>query len=475
MSGWETVIGIEVHCQLDTRTKLFTDCPYEYGAEPNTRVDPFSLGWPGTLPVPNGRAVELAIRLALALGCEVQPLSRFARKHYFYPDMPQGYQITQSDQPYALGGSIPLSEDRSIRLERIHLEGDAGKNTHGIQEGKSGIDYNRAGAPLVEIVSRPDLRSAEEAAQALRYLRRLVRWLGVSEADMEKGSLRCDANVSLRPAGETTLGTRCEIKNLNSFKFLESAIQAEVRRQQDLLERGERVIQSTMAYDVERDRTWVMRTKEDAADYLYFPDPDLPPLRIEADALDAARAALPELPLQRRARYLELGLSAYDADVLASQREIGDYFDAMLAAGAPAKKACNWLTVELLGRLKQDALGVERSPVSPADLASLVGMVEADTLSGRAAKEVFEKAFVEGLAPEAIVERDGYRQVSNQDELRSLLQSILDANPEQVEQFRSGKTKVRGFFVGQAMKASKGQANPKVLNELLDALLRGDD
>ena len=473
-NDYELVIGLEVHCQLDTRTKLFTDCAFAHGGEPNEHVDPFSMGLPGTLPVPNGRAVELAIRLALATRCEVHRLSRFARKHYFYPDMPQGYQITQSDEPYATGGRVRLFDDegqlqREVRLTRIHLEGDAGKNVHGAREGQSAVDYNRAGAPLVEIVSEPDIRSAKEAADYLRKLRRLVRWIGVSDADMEKGSLRCDANVSLRKKGSEALGTRCEIKNLNSFKFLESAIEAEARRQADLLDRGERIVQSTMAYDVDKDRTWVMRAKEDAADYLYFPDPDLPPLRIDAASLESARAELPELPDDRARRYAELGLSAYDAGVLCSERDIAEYFDACLAGGAPAKKACNWLTVELLGRLNADGKGVAESPMSAAALAELVCLVEDGAISGRAAKEVFDKAYRESAMPQTIVERDGYKQMSDSSELEAIVREILDANPGQLAEFRSGKEKVRGFFVGQVMKRTRGQANPKVVNELLTA------
>lgn len=477
LSDYELIVGLEVHCQLDTKTKLFTDCAFAYGGGPNEHVDPFSMGMPGTLPVPNSRAIALAVRLALATESTVHTRSRFARKHYFYPDMPQGYQITQSDEPYATGGKIVLRNDageirRSVRLTRIHLEGDAGKNTHGLREGQSAVDFNRAGAPLVEIVGEPDLRSASEAGDYLRQLRRLVRWIGISDADMEKGSLRCDANVSLRPRGQEALGTRCEIKNLNSFKFLEAAIQAEARRQADMLDRGEPIIQSTMAYDVERDRTWVMRAKEDAADYLYLPDPDLPPLLIEQDVLSEARSLLPELPEARTLRYTHLGLSTYDAGVLCSDRAIADFFDAAVDAGdggAPPKKTCNWLTGELLGRLNADHKSVEDSPMTPAALAELVGLVEAGSVSGRAAKEVFEKAYQEGLMPKLIVQRDGYKQMSDTGELAAIVQEILDANPTQLAAFRGGKDKVRGFFVGQVMKKTRGQANPKVVNELLDA------
>ncbi len=471
LHDYELVVGLEIHCQLATRSKLFTDCPFDTGGEPNTRVDPFTLGWPGTLPVPNAEAVRLATRLALALDCELQAHSRFARKHYFYPDLPHGYQITQADAPYAKGGAIPFAPGKALPLERIHMESDAGKTTHGVREGVSGVDYNRAGAPLVEIVSLPALRSAKDAAEVLRSLRQLVRWLGVSEGDMEKGSLRCDANVSLRPRGVEALGTRCEIKNLNSFKFLEAAIGAEARRQADLLDRGEAVVQSTMAYEVDADRTWVMRSKEDAADYLYFPEPDLPPLRLEAAWLDAQREALPELPGPRRDRYLAAGLSDYDAEQLTADRATGDYFDAVCEAGAGAKAACNWIIGELAAAMKAEKLEMVACPVTPAQLAEIIALVEADTINGRAAKQVFEAVFAGEGAPREIVERKGLGQVSDRAALEAVVAEILAAHPDQLAALRGGKAKLRGFFVGQVMKQTRGRANPQVVQALLDAAI----
>ena len=476
LSDYEAVIGLEVHCQLRTATKMFTACAYDIGGEPNTRVDPYTLAMPGTLPVPNGEAVERAVKFALAAGCAVQTRSRWARKHYFYPDSPKGYQITQSDRPYALGGGIDIPVEgsetaRRVRLHHVHMEEDAGKNFHRPGTAYSLVDYNRCGAPLIEIVSEPDIRSAAEAAAYLREIRALVRYLEISDANMEEGTLRCDANVSLRLAGTEALGTRCEIKNLNSFKFLELAIAAEMRRQCELLDEGGQVVQSTMAYDAARDRTWVMRTKEEAADYLYFPEPDMPPLELDAAWIEAVREGLPELPAAKRARYAEAGLTAYDAGVLTADPALATYYDAVVAAGAPAKKASNWLTVELLGRLNAEGGQIETSPLPPESLAELVGLVEDGTISGRAAKEVFDKAFREGLSPGAIVERDGYVQVSDVSAIEDMVRAVLEANPAQVDQFRSGKTKVRGFFVGQVMKQSKGQANPKIVNQILDRLL----
>lgn len=475
LSDYETVIGLEVHCQLKTATKMFSSCGFHFGAEPNSLTDAYTWGLPGTLPVANGPAVRSAIAMGLAANCDVQTFSRFARKHYFYPDLPKGYQITQSDQPYAVGGHIEIpaseGEPKRVRLVRIHMEEDAGKNVHVQGEEVSLVDYNRAGAPLLEIVSEPDIRSASDAANYLRELRTIVRYLGISEANMEEGTLRCDANVSIRRRGDETLGTRCEIKNLNSFRFLELAINAEIRRQVDLVEGGGKVIQSTMSYDTARDETRVMRTKEEAADYRYFPDPDLPPLVIAPETIEEVRSSMPELPAARRVRYRELGLSSDDANLLAGDPDMGVFFDRMVEAGAPAKKACNWLTVELVGRLNGDDKSLSESPLDPAALSELVSLVEDGTISGRAAKEVFGKAYDEGASPRAIVERDGYKQVSDAGALEGIVAAVLEANPKQVEQYGAGKTKVRGFFVGQIMKQTKGQANPKVVNELLDKLL----
>lgn len=485
VSEFEPVIGLEVHCQLQTASKMFCACPVGLHEPPNTLVDPYTLGLPGTLPVPNAAAIRHGVALALACGCEVHTHSRFARKHYFYPDLPKGYQITQSDHPYATGGFLQVpgffdadGEPKRVPLERIHFEEDAGKNTHVHGKGHSLVDYNRAGAPLVEIVSKPAIGSAEEAAAYMRELRTLVRTLGISQANMEEGTLRCDANVSVRRHGETALGIRCEIKNLNSFRFLALAIDAEIRRQVDLIEQGEPIISATMSYDTERDCTRIMRTKEAAADYRYMPEPDMPPLSIPDVWIEEIRGALPTLPAARRAKYADAGITPDDAVLLAAEPALGDYLDTMIAAGAPAKKAANWVTVELLGKLNADSLAIGDSPVPPDALAQLVQMVEAGEVSGRSAKAIFATLYAEAqagatpvLGPKEIAKRDGHAQVSDTSVIEAAVREVLDANPGQVEQFLAGKTKVRGFFVGQVMKKTRGQANPQVVNELLDRLL----
>ena len=477
VEDWKVVIGLEIHCQLKTETKMFTPCGYVAGEDPNTQTDAYTLGLPGTLPVPNERAVEYGLRLALAAGCEIHRSSRFARKHYYYPDLPKGYQITQSDHPYATGGHIdfPDPEDegatRHVRLVRIHMEEDAGKNMHLVGDEVSLVDYNRAGAPLLEIVSEPDIRSAAEAAAYMRELRTIIRYLGISDANMEEGTMRCDANVSLRKSEDAPFGTRCEIKNLNSFKFLEAAINAEIRRQADLLESGGKVVQSTMSYDTGKDQTRVMRSKEEAADYRYFPEPDMPPLLIDEAWIDRVRGEMPEMPHARRLRYSELGLSPYDAGVLTADVALANFFDAILEAGAPAKKASNWLTVELLGRLNADEKSIEQSPVRPEYVAEIIALIDDGTISGRSAKEVFDKAYAELESPRAIVERDGYKQVSDSSALEAIIAEVFEKNAKQLEQYKAGKVALKGFFVGQVMKATKGQANPKMVQELLDRLL----
>lgn len=482
MTTYEPVIGLEVHCQLKTVTKMFTACPFTFGADPNTLVDAYTLGLPGTLPVPNAAAVDAGIKLALATDCQVHAQSRFARKHYFYPDLPKGYQITQSDHPYATGGRVEFPDPagdgdatRTVRLTRIHFEEDAGKNVHVAGSELSLLDYNRAGAPLLEIVSEPDVRSAEEAAAYLRELRAIIRALGISDANMEQGTLRCDANVSLRPVGTETLGTRCEIKNMNSFRFLELAIKAEIRRQTDILESGQDVVQATMSYDVDRDQTRIMRTKEEAADYRYFPEPDMPPLVIDAAQIERHRAELPELPARRRARYVEAGVGRDEARHLTAEPELGDYLDEVLAHDVPAKKAATWLLVELMGRLNADDIPLADSRVRPAHVAELVKLVEDGTVSGRGAKEIFFKVYDEGLRPGEIVERDGYKQVSDTATLEATIREIMAGAEKQVAQFRGGNPKIKGWFVGQVMKQTRGQANPGVVNEILDRLLAEDD
>ena len=489
IADYEVVIGLEVHCQLATRTKMFSPCPYTIGAEPNTEIDAYTLGLPGTLPVPNEAAVEAAVRLALAVGCEVQPRSSWARKHYFYPDLPKGYQTTQADEPYAKGGWVEIPErsageadeaggirTKRIPLQRIHMEEDAGKNVHGGSQ--SLIDYNRAGAPLVEIVSLPALRSAAEAADYMRELRAVVRYLGISAANMEEGTMRCDANVSLRRHGASEYGTRCEIKNLNSFKFLEAAILAEVRRQADILDRGETLVSATLSYDPGRDRVSIMRSKESAADYRYMPEPDMPPLELDPAWVRSLAAELPALPWARRRRLVSLGLSTYDAGVLTAERELAEFFDQTLAAisGEPspaqAKTVSNWITGELLRLVNASGIELEACPVKPATLAELLGLVAADTISGSAAKKVLERVFADpSRTPSEVVEAEGLRQVSDQGAIRAMVREVLDKHPKQLEQLLGGKDKVRGFFVGQVMRASKGQANPQLVQAALAELL----
>jgi len=478
-ANYIAVIGLEVHCQLETASKMFSPCPVVLGGPPNTAIDAYTLGLPGTLPVANAAAVEAAIKLALAVGARVQPKSRWARKHYFYPDLPKGYQITQSDDPYALGGQIVVpgprgheAESTTVTLTRIHMEEDAGKNVHLVGEPWSLVDYNRAGAPLVEIVSEPDLRSADEAARYLRCLREIVRYLGISQANMEEGTLRCDANVSLMVAGARQLGTRCEIKNLNSFRFLQLAIEAEIRRQRDLIERGKPIISATLSYDVDHDRTRIMRTKEEAADYRYFPEPDMPPLQISAVQVAALRASIPELPAARRARYQELGISAKDAGVLTASRELSDYFNAATTAGGAPVKVCHWITGELLAALNRGGQELGDIGFEPAWLAELIALVDSGTLSGRAAKEVFAKAFVENLPPGQIVTRDGYRQVRDTAALEAIIHEIFARSPKQLSQYYGGREQIRGYFVGQVMKQTRGQADPKLVQKLLAQALK---
>ena len=475
LENYEVIIGLEVHCQLKTATKLFSNCPYQFGAPPNRQTDVYSWACPGTLPVPNRRAIEFAVRLGLAVDAEIQVDSRWARKHYFYPDSPQGYQITQHQYPYSKGGGIDITGDsgetKRIRLHHIHLEADAGKNIHVSGDAISLVDFNRAGAPLVEIVSEPDLRSAAEAGAYMRELRRIVRYLGISDANMEEGTLRCDANVSLRKKGGQKLGTRCEIKNLNSFKFIESAIRSEMRRQADILDDGGEIVQSTMAYDTERDQTWVMRIKEDAADYLYFPEPDLPPLKIDPSWVVEIEQNLPELPRARQLRYSELGLSDYDIGVLIDEPELVSYFEVMLKEGAPAKRSCNWLTGDLLGRVNREQISMSECPFKPEALAELVNLVESKTITGSIAKKVFDVCYQEGLMPSLVIERDGYRQVDDTEEITEIVKQICDQHSQQVAAFLAGNLKIRGFFIGQVMKKTRGRANPQQVGEILDRTL----
>jgi aspartyl-tRNA(Asn)/glutamyl-tRNA(Gln) amidotransferase subunit B len=474
-SAFEPIIGLECHVQLQTRTKAFTSASAAFGGAPNTYTDPYTLALPGTLPVLSRAAVDFALRIGLATECRIRPLSRFARKHYFYPDLPKGYQISQYDEPLCEQGRIEFlfeGEVRRVRLTRIHMEEDAGKNMHVVGTPYSLVDFNRAGVPLVEIVSEPDIRSPSEAAAYLRAIRQLVRYLGISDGNMEEGSLRCDANVSVRKQGETQYGTKVELKNMNSFKYVEAAIEYEIARQTTLIERGERVTQETRLWNVEKSTTQAMRSKEQAHDYRYFPEPDLPPLRIEEHWIAEVKASLPELPIPRRKRYIEaLGLSPYDAAVLTAEQRTADYFDQVVKSGADPKLAANWISSELLARLNRDGKEIDASPVPPPRLAELIGLISDRTISGKIAKEVFEKMWSSDQGAREIVEQEGLVQVTDRAAIQAACEAAIDGNPKQVAGYRSGKTQLLGFFVGQVMKATQGKANPEMVNEILKKLL----
>jgi aspartyl-tRNA(Asn)/glutamyl-tRNA(Gln) amidotransferase subunit B len=473
-SKYEVVIGLEVHVQLATKSKIFSGSSTAFGAEPNTATDPVCLGMPGTLPVLNRAAVEAAVRLGLAAGCKIRPRCRFSRKHYFYPDLPKGYQISQFDEPICQGGVIAFrlhGEARRVNLTRIHMEEDAGKNLHAAA-GVSFVDYNRAGVPLCEIVSEPDVRSAEEAAEYVRAIRSLVRYLGIGDGNMEEGSLRCDANVSLRLHGATVYGTKAEIKNMNSFKNVRDAVEHEVKRQAALLDRGERIVQETRLWDASRGVTQSMRSKEQAHDYRYFPEPDLPPLVVDEAFLAHVRATQPELPEDRFARYTSAeGLSPQDAGVLVADRETAAYFDAVVAAGAPSKRAANWVINEVLARITDPrALGDAALPVPAAALAELVKLIEGGTLSGKLGKDVFARMWTERRTAADIVAAEGMEQVSDEGALEAACKRVVAANPTEAARFRDAP-KLMGFFVGAVMKETGGKANPKSVNEILRRLL----
>jgi aspartyl-tRNA(Asn)/glutamyl-tRNA(Gln) amidotransferase subunit B len=468
---WEVVIGLECHVQLATESKLFSASSTAFGNPANSQTDPPVLGFPGALPVLNRRAVELAVRLGLAVGATIRRRSRFARKHYFYPDLPKGYQISQYDEPICEGGSIELA-GRTVRLTRIHLEEDAGKNIHEPGATVSLVDLNRAGVPLCEVVSEPDLRSAEEAAEYMRTLRQIVRYLGVGDGNMEEGSLRCDANVSLRRPGETAYGTRTELKNINSFKFVQRAIEHEIARQAAILDGGGRIVQETRLWDADRGATQSMRTKEHAHDYRYFPDPDLPPVVVDAGWIETVRSELPELPAARRARLVrEQGVTEADARVLTEERSLADYYEAAVAAGADGKKVANWVQSELLRELNRDGRDIGECPVPPSELAALIRLMDDGTISGKIAKDVFGKMYATGEPARAIIEREGLTQVSDAGAIEAAARAVIEANPKQTEQYRAGKTNMIGYFVGAVMKATGGKANPAMVNQVLKQLL----
>jgi len=472
--SYEAVIGLEIHAQLLTATKIFCGCSTRFGAPPNTHICPVCLGLPGALPVLNRQAVDLALRAGLALGCVINTRSVFARKNYFYPDLPKGYQISQYDQPLVGPGQVDVASGErtvTVGITRLHLEEDAGKSLHeGLADAsdRTSLDYNRAGVPLIEIVTEPDLRSAADASAFFEQLRATLVWIGVNDGNMEEGSLRCDANVSVRPVGQTRLGTKAEVKNLNSFRYLRQALEYEIDRQIDLVDSGRRVDQETRLWDQATSRTITMRSKEEAHDYRYFPEPDLPPVDVDAARVGAARQALPELPAARRDRFLaEYGLSAYDATELTRLRETGDWFAAVVAAGAPAKPAANWLMGEMARKLNDAGLSLGDSPVSAAGLAGLIDLVERRVINSSTAKDVFEKMWTSGATAPAIVDSDGLAQISDEGALAAAVDHVLVTHPEPARQYRAGQTKVLGFLVGQVMKATGGKASPALVNELL--------
>jgi aspartyl-tRNA(Asn)/glutamyl-tRNA(Gln) amidotransferase subunit B len=466
--GWEVVVGIETHAQLLTRSKIFSGASTAFGASPNTQASALDLALPGTLPVPNRAAIEHAIRFGLAVSGTINRRSVFARKNYFYPDLPKGYQISQYEAPIVQGGFVLIP--RKIRITRAHLEEDAGKSLHEAVEGMSGIDLNRAGTPLLEIVSEPELAGAQEAVAYARALHRLVTWIGICDGNMQEGSFRCDANVSVRREGDK-LGTRCEIKNLNSFRFMEQAIEFEARRQIELIEGGGRVVQETRLYDPERDETRSMRTKEEAHDYRYFPDPDLLPLAIEEKLLADIAGSLPELPEARRERFeRQYALSAYDAGILTASRAAADYFEELVKVSGAEPKACaNWQTVELAAALNRGELDIASSPVSAQTLGKVLARIKDGTLSGKTAKKVFDAAW--NLGPRAsvdeIIEKEGLKQISDSGAIEKLVDEVLAKNAKQVEDYRAGKGKAFHSLVGQVMKATQGKANPAQVNEIL--------
>ena len=474
---WEVVIGLETHTQLTTASKIFSGAPTAFGSEPNSQASAIDVALPGTLPVLNRGAVERAIRFGLAVGATIAQRSIFARKNYFYPDLPKGYQISQYEIPVVQGGTLnfivkPKQGEpylKTVHLTRAHLEEDAGKSLHEDFHGMSGIDLNRAGVPLLEIVSEPDMRSAAEAVAYARALHALVVWLGVCDGNMQEGSFRCDANVSVRPAGAASLGTRCEIKNLNSFRFLERAIEFEVRRQIELIEDGGKVVQETRLYDAERDETRSMRSKEDAMDYRYFPDPDLLPLAISPEWIDAVRRELPELPGAMRERFVSAyGLSEVDAQSLTASKAMAAYFEAVARHTSDAKSAANWALGELSAALNESGVAIEQAPVSPTQLSQLIARIGDGTINQKIAKDVFAALWAgEGTSADAIIDARGLKQISDVGAIEKIVDEVLAANPRSVDEYRAGKDKAFNALVGQAMKATKGKANPQQLNEVL--------
>jgi len=477
---YQVVIGLEVHTQLTTNTKIFCGCPTRFGAQPNSQTCPVCLGFPGALPVLNRQVVEYAIKAGLATNCSIAPRSIFARKNYFYPDLPKGYQISQFDLPICLNGHLDIDLEggrKRIGITRIHMEEDAGKLVHADLPGvgdDSCVDLNRACTPLLEVVSEPDMRSPEEAIAYLKKLHQIVVYLGICDGNLEEGSFRCDANVSLMPVGSTVFGTRAELKNINSFRFIKQAIEYEMERQAEILDEGGRIIQETRLFDPSTGTTRSMRGKEEAHDYRYFPDPDLVPVIVDAAWIERVRATLPELPEAKRTRFTtELGLSEYDAEVLAASRELARYFEETLALFPQPKTVSNWVMGEVTRALNEDGRGIADCPVSPAGLADLLKLIEQGTVSVKIAKTVFDEMYKTGQEPAAIVQEKGLVQVSDTGAIEAIIDEVLLREPGQLAEYRSGKDKLFGFFVGQVMRASKGKANPALVNELLLKKLNG--
>ncbi|MEW6518867.1 MAG: Asp-tRNA(Asn)/Glu-tRNA(Gln) amidotransferase subunit GatB [Thermodesulfobacteriota bacterium] len=468
---FETVIGLEVHAQLKTRSKIFCTCTTEFGKPPNTNTCPVCLGMPGVLPVLNRQVVEFAMKMAIATDCEIAEVNQFARKNYFYPDLPKGYQISQFDRPLARRGHVDIEVDgkrRRIGLTRIHMEEDAGKLIHDEVKPQSYVDLNRTGVPLIEIVSEPDIRSPEEAAAYLKKLHAILRYLDICDGNMQEGSFRCDANISLRPAGQKEFGTRTELKNMNSFRNVQRALEFEVRRQRDILLDGGQVVQETLLWDADRNVTNSMRGKEEAHDYRYFPDPDLIPVVIDAAWVSRVKESLPELPDAKKQRFIAtLQFNEEEAGVLTSSRELADYFEAALALYPDARKLGNWIKTEMMRELKgEDGLDIRTFPVSPENLAALLALIDKGTISGKIAKTVFDEMMQSGKDPQSIVREKNLVQMSDEGGLLEIVRQIMADNPQQVDDFKGGKTKLMGFFVGQLMQKTKGKANPKMANEL---------
>lgn len=484
---YEAIIGLETHCQLSTETKIFSGSSTQFGAPPNTNIDPICMGLPGVLPVLNEKVLEYAVKAGLALNGEIAPYSKFDRKQYFYPDLPKNYQISQYDLPIVRNGwlEIELTDDednpvrKRIGITRLHMEEDAGKLVHGGSDRLSGssyslVDYNRAGVPLLEIVSEPDIRSGREAAEYAQELRRILRYLGISDGNMQEGSLRCDVNISVRPVGTETFGTKIEIKNMNSFSAIQRAIDYEIERQIEAIESGESLVQETRLWEEGSQRTISMRTKEGSSDYRYFPEPDLGPIEVSPEQLERWKAELPELPAQKRHKYEEeFGLSAYDARVMTDDRAVAEYFEATVAANATAKQAANWIMGDITAYLKENKLAVTDIALKPEILAELIGLIEASTISSKIAKEILPELLEQGGSAKELVESKGMTQISDTGELEKIIDELLAANPDKVEKFRNGKKKLQGFFVGQVMKQTSGRADPKLTNQLLGRKLKG--